>query len=67
MQEADLYLYDLLDDSYANDEQVMTQLHIFEDSALNLGITIRLTHFSNLVVGIWWLRIAENRAVLKTF
>jgi len=38
LREADIYLYDLISESYANDDQVTAQLHVLEDSAPNPGI-----------------------------
>ena len=38
LREAGMHLYDLIAESYANDEQVTANLHVFEDSAPNSGL-----------------------------
>ena len=38
LREADMHLYDLISECYANDDQVTAQLHVLEDSAPNPGI-----------------------------
>ena len=40
LREADMHLFDLISESYANNEQVTAQLHVLEDSAPNPGLTL---------------------------